>query len=115
MKLKEVMTRKRLKSALKVQIAQKNFEKCSRRYEKRKIRKTGKVPFVLGKRFRISDTACWNKWERLFSNLRLLLGKRKVVRLKTSKNSDIAFYVGYYVKNSESIDENYWIYNGQNH
>ena len=50
-----------------------------------KFRNIQRVPLVLGKRFTSSNIACWNKWVRLFSNLRLLLSK-------TQYSSDIAQY-----------------------
>ena len=58
----------------KAQKAQKVFEICSERYEThKKFQNTNKVPFLLGKRLRSSDIACWNtSLERFFLNL---LGK----------------------------------------
>ena len=40
-----------------------------------------KGAFCARKTLQKSDVACWNKWERLFSNLSLLLGKRNIVRI----------------------------------
>ena len=59
-----------------------------------KYPKPEKVPFVLGKRFRSSDIACWNKWERLFSNLRLLLGKRNIARILRQNSDSIGKFSG---------------------
>ena len=72
--------------------AQKVFEICSGRYEThKKVRKHQKVPFMLGKHFRSADIACWNKRERLFSNLRLLLGKPDITSDITPKFGNSAF------------------------
>ena len=68
----------------------------------KKCRNTQRVPFVLGKRFKSSDIACWATRERLFLNLCLLLSKTQYNYVKCS---DIALYSRYYVKISNSIEK----------
>ena len=55
------------------------------KYALTKCRNTLRVPFVLGKRFKSSDIACRDKWERLFSNFRLLRSKTQYSSDTTSK------------------------------
>ena len=67
-----------------------------------------KGALLLGKRFRSSDIACWDKWDRLFFNIRLLLSE-------TQYSSDITSTIRIYRKvfkppsqNSDSNEKSVW-------